>query len=43
MVNAENYLAEFSDARWQMPKKKSENPFVRYYASDMDDTPAMEK
>ena len=30
-------------ARWKLPKKKYENPFVVYYAPDMDNTPALKQ
>ena len=42
MSNVEEYLYEFSDARWKLPKKKEENPFIGYYAPDMDENPALE-
>ena len=38
----ENYLAELADARLQMPKKKSKNPFIGDYVPEMDDTTALE-
>ena len=43
MANVENYLSELADACWQLPKNKSENTFVGYYAPEMDDTPDMEQ
>ena len=43
MANFEKYLAELADTRWQLPKKKSENPFVGKYAPEIDETPALEK
>ena len=42
MENVEIYLAGLADARWQLPKKKAENPFIGYYALEMDETPALE-
>ena len=43
MSNVEIYLAELDDARWQLPKKKADNPFIGDYTPDMDDTPALEQ
>ena len=31
VANVEKYLAELDDARWQLPKKNSDNPFLRDY------------
>ena len=42
MANVDNYLAELADARWQLTKKKSENPVVAEYLPEMDETPALE-
>ena len=39
VANVDNYLTKLVDARWQFTKKKSDNPFVRYYAPEMDKTP----
>ena len=39
----EKYLAKLADARWQLPKNKVENPFVRYYAPEMDETSALDQ
>ena len=41
MANVEKYLDELADARWQLLKKKSENPFVGDYAMEMYKTPAL--
>ena len=38
----EKNSAELNDASWQLPKKKSENPFVGYYALEICDTLASE-
>ena len=37
----EKYLAELADARWQLPKKKYEKPFVGDSTPDMEETPAL--
>ena len=39
----EKYLAELADACRQLPKKKSENPFIGDYTPEMDDTPAFKQ
>ena len=38
----ENYLAELAHACWQLPKKKSEKPFLGDYAPEMYETPTLE-
>ena len=43
VANNEKYLEELAEARWQFPKKKSENPFVRYYSQEMDETFSLEQ
>ena len=42
VANVEKNSAELNDASWQLPKKKSENPFVGYYALEICDTLASE-
>ena len=37
-----NNLAELSDASWQLPKKKSQNPFIWDYAPEMNETSALD-
>ena len=39
----EEYLDEFSDAHWQLSRKKAKKTFVGYYTPEMDDTPDLEK
>ena len=43
VANVEKYLAELADAHWQLPNKKAGNPFVGYYAPEMEKTPALEQ
>ena len=43
VANVEKYLAELVDARWQLPKNKSVNPFVGDYTPVMYKTPALEQ
>ena len=43
MENFEKYLAELDNTSWKFSKEKSENPFVRYYAPEIDENPALEK
>ena len=41
LADVEKYLSELANAPWQLLMKKSENPFVGYYAPNMDKTPAL--
>ena len=43
VANIEKYLFVLDNARWQFPKKKTESPFVEYYAPEMDKNPALEE
>ena len=43
MENVDNYLAELANERWQLPKKKAENPFIGDYAPYMDETLALDQ
>ena len=43
VVNVESYLAKLGDARWQLPNKKSDNPFLGDYSPEMDETPPLEQ
>ena len=43
MTNVEKYQAEFADARWPLPKKKSDNHFAGDYAPGMDENSPLEQ
>ena len=43
VANVENYLVDLDGACWQLSKNKTENPFLGYYAPEMDETPALEQ
>ena len=43
VVNVESYLAKLGDARWQLPNKKSDNPFLGDHSPEMDETPPLEQ
>ena len=42
VAKVEKYLAELAVARWKLPKKKYENPFIGYYEPDMDKIPDLD-
>ena len=43
VANVGKYLDELADSNWQLPKKKDENPFIGYYAPEMDQKSALEQ
>ena len=42
VTNVVKYLSEWADARWKLPQKKADNPFIGDYALAMDETNALE-
>ena len=43
VANFEKYLVELGDARSQLTKRKTENPFLGDYAPEMHETPNMDE
>ena len=41
VANVDKYLVELGDPHWQLPKNKSDIPFVAYYAPEMENTPGL--